>query len=94
MAAERLLNVVITLNLGAAFALSLVALRGFWSAPFGDVLRPLPVALGGFLVGAAPGALGVQTPLAFQLLTATGATLAAFVAAAEGVVLLGGWRAV
>jgi hypothetical protein len=47
MVVERLLTVLIVLNLGTAFVLSLVALRGFWSAPFGDVLRPLPVALDG-----------------------------------------------
>lgn len=94
MSLEWVLSAVICLNLAAAFVLSLVAVRGFWSAPFGDVLRPLPIAFGGFLLGVAPGVMGVSSPLSYQVLTATGAILAAFVAAAEGVVLLGGWRTV
>lgn len=94
MPVERVLNVAIAVNLGAAFVLSVVALRGFWAAPFGDVLRPLPVAFGGFLLASAPVALDIGVPLSYHVLTATGATLAAFVAAAEGVVLLAGWRAV
>lgn len=46
--------------LGAALPLSVIAVRGYWHAPFGAVLRPLPFAILGFTI-----ALGVRfTPLA------------------------------
>lgn len=94
MLLERALTVSTTLALAGSFVFSLVAVRGFWNAPFGDVLRPLPIAFGGFLAAAVPSALGVPVPLSYRVVVASGAVLAAFVAAAEGVVLLAGWRSV
>jgi hypothetical protein len=91
---ERALTVGTTLALLGSFAFSLVAVRGYWNAPFGDVLRPLPVAFGGFLAAAVPGALGVAVPLRYRAVVASAAVLAAFVAATQGVVLLTGWRRV
>lgn len=77
-----------------SFVFSLIAVRGYWDAPFGDVLRPLPIAFGGFLAAALPDALGLAVPVSYRVVVASGAVLAAFVAAAEGVVLLAGWRQV
>jgi hypothetical protein len=91
---DRALSVGTTLALVGSFAFSLVALRGYWDAPFGDVLRPLPVAFGGFLAATIPTALGVDVPLRYRVVVACAAVLAAFVAAVEGVVLLAGWRRV
>jgi len=91
---ERALTLSTTLALAGSFLFSLIAVRGFWDAPFGDVLRPLPVAFGGFLAAMIPSVLGVGIPLSYRVVVATGAVLAAFVAAVEGVVLLAGWRSV
>jgi len=91
---ERALTVSTAVALVGAFAFSLVAVRGYWDAPFGDVLRPLPVAFGGFLAAALPGAVGLPVPVSYRIVVASGAVLAAFVAAAQAVVLLAGWRRV
>ena len=45
--ALRLLQVVL---LAVALPLSIIAARGYWNAPFGAVLKPLPVVTVGFLV--------------------------------------------
>lgn len=94
MLLERVLTVSTTVALLGSFAFSLVAVRGYWNTPFGDVLRPLPIAFGGFLVAALPDFLGLSVPVGYRVVVASGAVLAAFVAAAEGVVLLTGWRRV
>jgi len=83
---ERALTVGTTLALLGSFVFSLVAVRGYWDAPFGDVLRPLPVAFAG--------AVGAAVPLRYRAVVASAAVLAAFVAAVEAVVLLAGWRRV
>lgn len=94
MLVERVLTISTTVALAGSFVFSLIAARGFWDAPFGNVLRPLPIAFGGFLAAALPTALGVAVPLSYRVVVASGAVLAAFVAASEGVVLLSGWRQV
>lgn len=94
MSIERALSIGTTLALVGSFAFSLVALRGYWDAPFGDVLRPLPVAFGGFVAAVIPGALSVGVPLRYRVVVACAAVLAAFVAAVQGIVLLAGWRRV
>ncbi|MFB6221151.1 MAG: hypothetical protein ABEH90_06895 [Halolamina sp.] len=92
MLLERALTATVVVALTGSFVFSLVAVRGFWDAPFGDVLRPLPIAFAGFLAAVAPELLGVPVPTSFLVVTATGAVLASFVAAVQGVVLLTGWR--
>ncbi len=92
MLLERALTATIAASLVGSFVFSVVAVRGFWDAPFGDVLRPLPIAFAGFGAAFAPELLGVAVPTTYLVVTATGAVLAAFVAAAEGFVLLTGGR--
>lgn len=94
MLLERALTVSTTFALVGSFVFSLVAVRGYWDAPFGDVLRPLPIAFGGFLAAALPEALGLSVPVSYRVVVASAAVLAAFVAAAQAVVLLTGWRRV
>lgn len=94
MLLERVLALSTTFALVGSFVFSLVAVRGYWHTPFGDVLRPLPIAYGGFVVAALPEVLGLEVPVSYRVIVASGAVLAAFVAAAEGVVLLAGWRRV
>ena len=59
--ALRALQIVV---LGAAVPLSLIAVRGYWHAPFGAVLRPLPVAAVGFLVAVGERFLPIGSDLA------------------------------
>lgn len=94
MLIERALTLSTTLALAGSFVFALVAVRGYWNTPFGDVLRPLPIAFGGFLAASLPGLLGLGVPLSYRIVVASGGVLAAFVAAAEAVVLLTGWRRV
>jgi hypothetical protein len=94
MIPERALTATVAAALAGSFVFSLVAVRGFWDAPFGRVLRPLPIAFAGFLAAVVPELLGVVPPTSYLVVTATGAVLAAFIAAAQGFVLLTGWRAV
>jgi hypothetical protein len=89
---ERALTATVTFALVGSLVFSLVAVRGFWNAPFGDVLRPLPIAFAGFLAAVAPELLGVAAPTSYLVVTATGAVLASFVAAVQAFVLLTGWR--
>jgi hypothetical protein len=91
---ERALTATVAGALACSFVFSLVAVRGFWEAPFGRVVRPLPIAFAGFFAAVAPGLLGVVPPTSYLVVTATGGVLASFVAAAQGFVLLTGWRAV
>lgn len=47
---ETTLRALQVFVLGAALPLSIIAARGYWHAPFGSVLRPLPVVTVGFAV--------------------------------------------
>lgn len=64
--------------LGAALPLSIVAARGYWRAPFGAVLRPLPVVTVGFAVAVGERFLPVGSTTAgtIQLVAWTVAVLA------------------
>ncbi|WP_135805608.1 hypothetical protein [Halorussus marinus] len=92
MAIEHLLSVATVLVLAASFPLSLVAARGFRGAPFGEVLRPIPV-----VVVAAVGldliwALDASVSPAYVLVMSTVATGGVLVAATRLLVLLTGRR--
>lgn len=92
MALEQVLSTATVLVLAAAFPLSLVAARGYRGAPFGAVLRPIPVAIVAFVALNAAWAMDVSVPPAYQLVTSTVAILAVLVAAARVFVLLTGRR--
>ncbi|WP_135828515.1 hypothetical protein [Halorussus halobius] len=88
MLVERALALATTVVLAGTFPLALIAARGFRDAPFGSVLRPLPVVILAFVALNAPGALSVDSPDAVRLATSLVATVSALVSAAHAVVLL------
>ncbi|WP_128478171.1 hypothetical protein [Halorussus pelagicus] len=88
MVVERILALATILVLAGTFPLAVIAARGFRGAPFGSVLRPLPVLLLAYIALNAGTALGVSTPPAFNLAASAVATVTALVAAAHVLVLL------
>lgn len=91
---SRLLLLLTTLTLAAGFPLAIIAARGFDDAPFGRVLRPLPIVFGGYIALNVPNVLGMGTVGVYDLIVSTVAVGAAVVAAIEGFLLLGGYRRV
>jgi len=92
MALEQFLSVATVLVLAAAFPLSLVAARGFRGAPFGGVLRPIPVVVVAYIGLNVVWVVNVSVPPVYQLVTSTVATVGVLVAAARLLVLLTGRR--
>lgn len=88
MLVERVLTLATTVVLAGAFPLAVVASRGFRDAPFGSVLRPIPVVILAFVAMNAPGAVGATVPQAYYVTMSLVATTGALVAAAHGLVLL------
>lgn len=88
MVVERILALGTVLVLAATLPLSLVAIRGFRGAPFGSVLRPLPVVLVAYVALNSAWVLDVSVPPAYQVVTSTVATAALLVSAAHVLVLL------
>lgn len=88
MSLERMLSLATTLVLAGTFPLSLVAVRGFRDAPFGSVLRPIPVVLLAFIALNAAWVSEASVPPAYHVLTSSLAIVAALVSAAHVVVLL------
>lgn len=92
MALEGLLLTLTTLFLAAAVPLSLVAVAGFRGAPFGRMLRPLPVIFTAFIAMNAPTLAGIETGTLYAVVCSSIGVAAALVAAAEATLLLGGYR--
>ena len=88
MLLERILALATTLVLAGTVPVAAIASRGFRGAPFGSVLRPLPVVLLAFIGLNANVALGVEVPPVYDLVLSTVATVGALVAAAHVLVLL------
>ncbi|UPV99748.1 hypothetical protein M0R88_14660 [Halorussus gelatinilyticus] len=88
MVVERILALATMLVLAGTFPLAVVAARGFRGAPFGSVLRPLPVILLAYVALNANVALGVSVPPVYDLVASAVATVAALVGAANVLVLL------
>lgn len=82
------------LVLAAALPVSYIAIQGFRDAPFGRVLRPVPVVFLGYILYIGPQYLEFQIPLLFYAAVSTIAVLATLLAAAEATLLLTGRRAV
>lgn len=76
------------LCLAAAIPLSLIAARGFWNAPFGRMVRPLPVAFASFLVMDASNLAGIDFPRWYFYLLAVPGFWAASYAGVQGALLL------
>ncbi|MFC4450140.1 hypothetical protein [Halorussus aquaticus] len=88
MPLERIFALTTTLVLAGTFPVAVIAARGFRGAPFGSVLRPLPVVILAYIALNANVAVGVAVPPAYELVASAVATVAALVAAAHVLVLL------
>jgi hypothetical protein len=76
------------LCLAGALPLSVIAARGFWHAPFGRLVRPLPVVFACFLVMDASNLTGLDLPRWYFYLLAVPGFWAASYAAVQGALLL------
>lgn len=94
MALASILEVLTLLVLAATLPLSAIAVLGFRDAPFGRVLRPLPVVFLGYILYITPQFVAVDLPLLFYAAVSTVAVIATLVAATEATLLLTGRRAV
>lgn len=88
MVIERTLELATMLVLVGTLPLAVIAVRGFRGAPFGSVLRPLPVVIVAYVLMNAPGVLGVSAPPAFYIATSTVGVVGTLVSAAHAIVLL------
>lgn len=88
MVIERTLELATVLVLAGTLPLAVIAARGFRGAPFGSVLRPLPVVIAAFVGMNAPGVMGVSASPAFYVVTSTVGVVGALVSAAHALVLL------
>lgn len=88
MPLERILALATTLVLAGTFPVAVIAARGFRGAPFGSVLRPLPVVLLAYIALNANVAVDVAVPPVYDLVASAVATVGALVAAAHVLVLL------
>lgn len=92
MLVERVLALATTIILAGTFPLAVVASRGFRDAPFGSVLRPLPVVILAFAVMNAPESLDASLPDAYYAVVSLVAVGGTLVSAAHALVLLTEWR--
>lgn len=74
--------------LGAALVLSVIAALGFWDAPFGRLLKPLPLVLLAFLVMDAGTLLSADLPRTYFHGVGAIAVFIAAYAAIQGALLL------
>ena len=92
MVIERTLELATMLVLTGTFPLAVIAARGFQGAPFGSVLRPLPIVIAAFVGMNAPGVMGVSATPAFYVAASTVGVVGALVSATHALVLLTGRR--
>jgi hypothetical protein len=88
MALTRVLALTTTVVLAGTFPVAVIAARGFRDAPFGSVLRPLPVVVLAYVLLNAPSAVGVGVPSPYFLVVSLFGTVGALVSAAHALVLL------
>lgn len=94
MSIATILEALTLLVLAATLPLSIIAVSGFRDAPFGRVLRPLPVVFFGYILYITPQFVPVDLPLLFYAIVSTVAVFCSLVAASEAALLLTGRRAV
>lgn len=92
MPLERVLALSTMVVLVGTFPLAVIASRGFRDAPFGSVLRPLPIVVLGFAAMKAPSVMDIAVPDTYFLVVSLVATAGALVSAAYALVLLTEWR--
>lgn len=88
MALEGILELATMLVLAGTLPIAVIAARGFRGAPFGAVLRPIPVVLLAYIAMNVSGVLDVDLPEAYYLISSTIGVAGALVAASQAVVLL------
>ena len=76
------------LVLAGTLPIAVIAARGFRGAPFGSVLRPIPVVLVAYIAMNASGVVGVDLPESYYLISSTVGVVGVLIAAAQAVVLL------
>ncbi|MDY7080905.1 MAG: hypothetical protein SXQ77_00500 [Halobacteria archaeon] len=82
------LLLITVLFLAAAVPLSVIAARGFWNAPFGKVMKPLPIVFTAFLVSESPKLIDSGFPDVYYAVITTVGVLAAVWAALQATMLL------
>lgn len=92
MVVERLILVFTTLTLAAALPLSLIAVIGFRGAPFGRMLRVIPVVFLAFIALNVPTMAGIDPGTTYSVVCSSVGVGASLVAAVEALLLLGGYR--
>lgn len=88
MALASILELLTVLVLAATVPVAVLAFREFRDAPFGHVLRPLPVVFLGYILFIAPQYLEVGLPMTFYAFVSTVAVLGSLLAAFEATMLL------
>lgn len=88
MSVASVLEFLTLLVLAATLPISVVAVREFEGAPFGRVLRPIPVVVLAFIVYNSPTYVDYDVPLTFYAVVSTVAVLGCLVAALEAALLL------
>lgn len=94
MTVASVLELLTLLVLTATLPVTYIAIRGFQDAPFGRVLRPLPVVYVGYIFFIAPSFFDFSIPLLYYAVVSTVAVGAILVAALEASLLLTGRRAI
>lgn len=80
------------LVLAAALPLAVIAIRGYWQAPFSRLLRPLPVIVSALVALHVPTILAVDPPVVYSTVVSSLAVAASFAMAVEALLLLTGRR--
>jgi len=94
MSLASVFELLTLLVLAASIPVAVIAYRGFSDAPFGRVLRPLPVVFLGYVAYIGPQYADVSLPATFYAVVSTIGVLATLAAAVEASLLLTGRRAV
>lgn len=94
MTLAQILELLTLLVLTATVPLAVIAIRGFEDAPFGRVLRPLPIVFLGYVAYIGPTFLDITIPIMYYAAVSTVAVIASLIAALEASLLLTGRRAI
>jgi hydrogenase-4 membrane subunit HyfE len=88
----RILSMATVFVLAATLPLAVIAVRGYWQAPFRRLLGPLPVIIGALVALHVPAVLAVDPPVVYATVVSSLAVAASFAMAFEALFLLTGRR--
>lgn len=88
MALEGIFELATMLVLAGTLPIAVIAARGFRGAPFGSVLRPIPVVLAAYIAMNVSGVLDVNLPGWYYLISSTIGVVGVLISATHAVVLL------